>query len=82
MLNHSRRGTLVLLFALAAAAALGQSGCTTLSEWYHNGFKVGPNYEAPPAPLPGSPALAARRTRATAWSMSKGLGRYSNAPPS
>src|SRR5213076_2710116 len=30
----------------------------------------------------GWPARAARRTRATAWSMSKGLGRYSNAPPS
>ena len=34
------------------------------------------------SPPGGWPALAARRTRATASSMSKGLGRYSNAPPS
>jgi NodT family efflux transporter outer membrane factor (OMF) lipoprotein len=26
-------------------------GCTSLSEFIHNGFKVGPNYERPPAPL-------------------------------
>src|ERR1700722_16544509 len=26
-------------------------GCTTLSDYVHNGFKVGPNYAAPPAPL-------------------------------
>jgi NodT family efflux transporter outer membrane factor (OMF) lipoprotein len=26
-------------------------GCTPLSEFIHNGFKVGPNYERPPAPL-------------------------------
>lgn len=25
-------------------------GCTTLSEYVHNGFKVGPNYTRPPAP--------------------------------
>jgi NodT family efflux transporter outer membrane factor (OMF) lipoprotein len=32
--------------------ALAVTGCTTtLSEWYHNGFKVGPNYHEPPAPL-------------------------------
>ena len=40
------------LFSLAAAAALGQSGCTTLSEWVHNGFKVGPNYTPPPVLVP------------------------------
>ena len=40
------------LFGLAAAAALGQSGCTTLSEWVHNGFKVGPNYTPPPVLVP------------------------------
>ena len=40
------------LFGLAAAAALGQSGCTTLSEWAHNGFKVGPNYTPPPVLVP------------------------------
>jgi NodT family efflux transporter outer membrane factor (OMF) lipoprotein len=26
-------------------------GCTTLSEYIHNGFKVGPNYARPPAPV-------------------------------
>src|SRR5262249_43953463 len=26
-------------------------GCTSLSDYIHNGFKVGPNYTAPPAPL-------------------------------
>jgi NodT family efflux transporter outer membrane factor (OMF) lipoprotein len=36
-----------------AAVAMVQSGCTTsLAEWVHNGFKVGPNYHNPPAPLP------------------------------
>jgi NodT family efflux transporter outer membrane factor (OMF) lipoprotein len=27
------------------------SGCTTLSEYVHNGFMVGPNYGRPPAPV-------------------------------
>jgi NodT family efflux transporter outer membrane factor (OMF) lipoprotein len=27
------------------------SGCTSFEEWVHNGFKVGPNYEKPPAPV-------------------------------
>jgi NodT family efflux transporter outer membrane factor (OMF) lipoprotein len=31
--------------------ALLACGCTTLTEFVHNGFKVGPNYERPPAPL-------------------------------
>jgi NodT family efflux transporter outer membrane factor (OMF) lipoprotein len=31
--------------------ALLACGCTSLSEFVHNGFKVGPNYERPPAPL-------------------------------
>ncbi len=26
-------------------------GCTSLSEYVHNGFKVGPNYKEPPAPV-------------------------------
>jgi NodT family efflux transporter outer membrane factor (OMF) lipoprotein len=33
--------------------AIGQTGCSTLSHWLHNGFKVGPNYSPPGAPLPG-----------------------------
>jgi NodT family efflux transporter outer membrane factor (OMF) lipoprotein len=57
MFTHSvtgrslRRGTLILFLGVALAA-LGQAGCTSLSEWIQNGFKVGPNYEPPPAPLP------------------------------
>jgi NodT family efflux transporter outer membrane factor (OMF) lipoprotein len=35
----------------AVAAALAGSGCTSLSEYIHNGFKVGPNYCRPKAPL-------------------------------
>jgi NodT family efflux transporter outer membrane factor (OMF) lipoprotein len=27
------------------------SGCANVSEYFHNGFKVGPNYAAPPAPV-------------------------------
>jgi NodT family efflux transporter outer membrane factor (OMF) lipoprotein len=37
--------------AASAIAALSLSGCTTLSEYYQNGFKVGPNYARPPAPV-------------------------------
>jgi NodT family efflux transporter outer membrane factor (OMF) lipoprotein len=31
--------------------ALPLSGCTSLSDYVHNGFKVGPNYCPPPAPV-------------------------------
>jgi NodT family efflux transporter outer membrane factor (OMF) lipoprotein len=31
--------------------ALSPSGCTTFSEYIHNGFQVGPNYHKPPAPV-------------------------------
>jgi NodT family efflux transporter outer membrane factor (OMF) lipoprotein len=33
------------------AATLSASGCTTLRDYIHNGFKVGPNYKRPPAPV-------------------------------
>jgi NodT family efflux transporter outer membrane factor (OMF) lipoprotein len=33
------------------AAILLACGCTSLSEFVQNGFKVGPNYDRPPAPL-------------------------------
>lgn len=39
------------LAAAFAATSLSFSGCTTLSEYVHNGFKVGPNYCRPPAPV-------------------------------
>jgi NodT family efflux transporter outer membrane factor (OMF) lipoprotein len=31
--------------------ALASCGCTSLQEYVHNGFKVGPNYQKPPAPV-------------------------------
>ena len=34
-----------------AGAALSVSGCTSLSDYVDNGFKVGPNYKRPPAPV-------------------------------
>jgi NodT family efflux transporter outer membrane factor (OMF) lipoprotein len=37
--------------ALLATVLLLLSGCTTFSEYIHNGFKVGPNYARPPAPV-------------------------------
>ncbi len=39
-------GRWLLLIALLAG-----SGCTSWSEYVHNGFKVGPNYLKPPAPV-------------------------------
>jgi NodT family efflux transporter outer membrane factor (OMF) lipoprotein len=49
-IDGGRRGALFLSLCLAV---LAQSGCTTgIAEYVHNGFKVGPNYHRPPAPLP------------------------------
>jgi NodT family efflux transporter outer membrane factor (OMF) lipoprotein len=36
---------------LLGGLALSLCGCTTLGEYIHNGFKVGPNYQRPPAPV-------------------------------
>jgi NodT family efflux transporter outer membrane factor (OMF) lipoprotein len=38
------QGILALLVALT-------SGCTSVQDYVHNGFKVGPNYQKPPAPV-------------------------------
>jgi NodT family efflux transporter outer membrane factor (OMF) lipoprotein len=35
------------LLVPAACALLAPVGCTSLPEWFHNGFKVGPNYSPP-----------------------------------
>lgn len=42
-----------LPFGLAALAAvcLLTCGCTSISQYVHNGFKVGPDYTPPPAPV-------------------------------
>ena len=37
--------------ALFFSAAVLTSGCTSLSEYIQNGFKIGPNYQKPPAPV-------------------------------
>lgn len=36
---------------LAAACVVPLSGCTSFRDYVHNGFKVGPNYCPPPAPV-------------------------------
>ena len=36
---------------MLAAAALAQGGCTSPREYLRNGFKVGPQYATPPAPV-------------------------------
>jgi NodT family efflux transporter outer membrane factor (OMF) lipoprotein len=41
----------LFLATALVAALLSASGCTTLREYIHNGFKVGPNYGRPPAPV-------------------------------
>jgi NodT family efflux transporter outer membrane factor (OMF) lipoprotein len=41
--------SLYLAVLMTVAATL--CGCTTLDEYVHNGFKVGPNYCRPPAPV-------------------------------
>lgn len=55
-IRHSRsrmssRIARCLLVLAAGGATLASCGCTGVAEWYHNGFKVGPNYEPPPMPV-------------------------------
>jgi NodT family efflux transporter outer membrane factor (OMF) lipoprotein len=38
-------------WALLGMLGLSLCGCTSWSEYVHNGFKVGPNYKRPPAPV-------------------------------
>jgi NodT family efflux transporter outer membrane factor (OMF) lipoprotein len=40
-----------MTLALSAWAVLSSAGCTSLCNYIHNGFKVGPNYCQPPAPV-------------------------------
>jgi len=39
------------LSVLSGCLLLGATGCTSLSEYVSNGFKVGPNYQKPQAPV-------------------------------
>jgi NodT family efflux transporter outer membrane factor (OMF) lipoprotein len=48
----SRRTVRYVVPCLAVALCIACSGCTTsLPQWARNRFKVGPNYERPPAPV-------------------------------
>jgi NodT family efflux transporter outer membrane factor (OMF) lipoprotein len=49
MFAHQRFGRLG--WSLVAAMGLCLAGCTSLDEYVHNGFKVGPNYCAPAGPV-------------------------------
>jgi NodT family efflux transporter outer membrane factor (OMF) lipoprotein len=62
-----------LLFVVGLMSfAVGLCGCTTLKDYVHNGFKVGPNYGRPPAPLSPSWIDAAdERVRSQADDLSK-----------
>ena len=40
-----------VLALLAGMVLLFSSGCTSFEDYVHNGFKVGPNYQKPPAPV-------------------------------
>ena len=44
---YSHRTMLIMTILLVAS----MSGCTGISEYIHNGFKVGPNYRQPAAPV-------------------------------
>jgi outer membrane protein TolC len=44
-------GSRSVVMLLAEMVLLLSTGCTSLPEWVHNGFKVGPNYQKPAAPV-------------------------------
>src|SRR4051812_13129386 len=43
-----------LRHAALGAALLLLAGCASMQEWVHNGFKVGPNFQEPPATVAAS----------------------------
>jgi NodT family efflux transporter outer membrane factor (OMF) lipoprotein len=47
-----QRASRMAVACLGVAIALGLGGCTLLSEYVENGFKLGPNYGRPPVELP------------------------------
>jgi len=49
MLWRFRHGQVLLIASIALLFASG--GCTSIREYVHNGFKVGPNYAKPDAPV-------------------------------
>ena len=48
VLFTARQNLLPLLYLLAVSCA---GGCTSVREYVHNGFKVGPNYQRPAVPV-------------------------------
>src|SRR5271169_5723516 len=38
-------------FVLVEVLLSSSTGCTGVGDYVHNGFKVGPNYQKPPAPV-------------------------------
>ena len=48
---YPRRPRSFRCLALLFTAAVLTGGCTSLREYVENGFKVGPNYQKPPAPV-------------------------------
>jgi NodT family efflux transporter outer membrane factor (OMF) lipoprotein len=67
--EHLRWGS---LFALTLTALM-TTGCTSIGDWYRNGFKVGPNYCKPAAPVSdqwidfNNPAVIANSEDDRAW---------------
>jgi outer membrane protein TolC len=58
--------------AVLALACLLSSGCTSFLEYLRNGFKVGPNYHKPPAPVaPAWIDVADKRVRSDADDLSQ-----------
>ncbi len=59
--------------AAAGTLALTVAGCTPWKEYVHNGFKVGPNYKRPPAPVApkwidtGNTAVSPKSDELRAW---------------
>ena len=57
----------------AAACALLAGGCTSIGDWVHNGFKVGPNFAPPTAATApawvdaDNPQIAAKPLETDAW---------------
>lgn len=47
----NRRAYQSMAIVLTSALLALTSGCTSFQEYVHNGFKVGPNYRKPPAPV-------------------------------
>jgi NodT family efflux transporter outer membrane factor (OMF) lipoprotein len=48
-IQHSSKFVRLVLLGVAAISATVLTGCTSLRDYVHNGFMVGPNYHRPPA---------------------------------